>query len=70
MSDDWERTETERDVSRVLEEVAAEMGGKSIQAGVWSRDLSIMSDRLTSRMGAVAIAYVMQKVPYVSAAAR
>ena len=50
MSDDWERTETERDVSRVLEEVAAEVGAKSIQAGMWSRGLSTMSDRLTSRV--------------------
>ncbi|KAI0709660.1 Aldo/keto reductase [Cerioporus squamosus] len=44
-SSDWERTETERAVSHVLEEVAAEVGAKNIQA--------------------VAIAYVMQKVPYV-----
>ncbi|KAI0760166.1 Aldo/keto reductase [Fomes fomentarius] len=41
----WERTEAERKVCKVLEEVAAEVGTKSIQA--------------------VAIAYVMQKVPYV-----
>ncbi|PIL23500.1 transporter [Ganoderma sinense ZZ0214-1] len=45
IAEQWERTETERNVSRVLEEVAAEVGAKSIQA--------------------VAIAYVMQKVPYV-----
>ncbi|KAI1781980.1 aryl-alcohol dehydrogenase [NADP+] [Ganoderma leucocontextum] len=45
VTDEWERTETERNVARVLEEVAAEVGAKSVQA--------------------VAIAYVMQKVPYV-----
>ncbi|KAI0668879.1 aryl-alcohol dehydrogenase [Trametes maxima] len=42
---DWERNEDERRVSRVLEEIAREVGAKSIQA--------------------VAIAYLMQKVPYV-----
>ncbi|KAI8981353.1 Aldo/keto reductase [Trametes punicea] len=41
----WERNETEKKVCKVLEEVAAEVGAKSIQA--------------------VAIAYVMQKTPYV-----
>ncbi|KAI0739043.1 aryl-alcohol dehydrogenase [NADP+] [Daedaleopsis nitida] len=45
MTHDWERTEQERAVCKVLEEVAADVGAKSIQA--------------------VAIAYVMQKVPYV-----
>ncbi|KAI0370471.1 aryl-alcohol dehydrogenase [Pilatotrama ljubarskyi] len=42
---DWERNETEKKVSKVLEEVAAQVGAKSIQA--------------------VAVAYVMQKTPYV-----
>ncbi|KAI9066497.1 aryl-alcohol dehydrogenase [Trametes sanguinea] len=41
----WERNETEKKVCKVLEEVAAQVGAKSIQA--------------------VAIAYVMQKTPYV-----
>ncbi|KAH9897655.1 Aldo/keto reductase [Cubamyces lactineus] len=45
LSPDWERTETEKKVCKVLEEVAAQVGAKSIQA--------------------VAIAYVMQKTPYV-----
>ncbi|KAH9891596.1 Aldo/keto reductase [Cubamyces lactineus] len=42
---EWERTETEKKVCKVLEEVAAQVGAKSIQA--------------------VAVAYVMQKTPYV-----
>ncbi|KAI0649632.1 aryl-alcohol dehydrogenase [Trametes meyenii] len=42
---DWERNETERKVAKALEEVAAQVGAKSVQA--------------------VAIAYVMQKTPYV-----
>ncbi|RDX43740.1 Aldo/keto reductase [Lentinus brumalis] len=41
----WERTEAERKISKALEEVAKQVGAKSIQA--------------------VAIAYVMQKAPYV-----
>ena len=32
-SHDWERTEAERKVCKVLEEVAEEVGAKSIQAG-------------------------------------
>ena len=32
-SHDWERTEAERKVCKVLEEVAQEVGAKSIQAG-------------------------------------
>ncbi|KAI0776842.1 aryl-alcohol dehydrogenase [Trametes elegans] len=46
LTDEWRRNETERKVAKVLEEVATEVGAKSIQA--------------------VAIAYAMQKVPYVS----
>ncbi|CDO72110.1 hypothetical protein BN946_scf184962.g53 [Trametes cinnabarina] len=42
---DWERTEDEKKVCKALEEVAKQVGAKSIQA--------------------VAIAYVMQKTPYV-----
>ncbi|KAI0333973.1 Aldo/keto reductase [Cubamyces sp. BRFM 1775] len=45
LSPEWERTETEKKVCKVLEEVAKQVGAKSIQA--------------------VAIAYVMQKTPYV-----
>ena len=36
VSDNWERTETERKVARVLEEVAGEVGAQSIQAGTSS----------------------------------
>ncbi|RDX42505.1 aryl-alcohol dehydrogenase [Lentinus brumalis] len=42
---DWERSENEKRVAKVLEEVAADVGASTIQT--------------------VAIAYVMQKVPYV-----
>ncbi|KAI0354911.1 aryl-alcohol dehydrogenase [Trametes cingulata] len=42
---DWERNETEKKVSKVLEGIAADVGASSIQA--------------------VAIAYVMQKAPFV-----
>ncbi|KAI0719853.1 Aldo/keto reductase [Cerioporus squamosus] len=42
---DWERTENEKKLCKALEEVAQQVGAKSIQA--------------------VAIAYVMQKTPYV-----
>ncbi|EJF56937.1 Aldo/keto reductase [Dichomitus squalens LYAD-421 SS1] len=45
LSADWERTEEEKRVAKVLEEVAAEVGAPTIQA--------------------VAIAYVMQKTPFV-----
>ncbi|KAI0760914.1 aryl-alcohol dehydrogenase [Trametes elegans] len=45
LSPNWERNETERKVAKVLEQVAAKVGAKTIQA--------------------VAIAYVMQKTPYV-----
>ncbi|TBU26977.1 aryl-alcohol dehydrogenase [NADP+] [Dichomitus squalens] len=45
LSPKWERTEDERKVVKVLEEVAAQVGAKTVQA--------------------VAIAYVMQKIPYV-----
>ncbi|KAI0642277.1 aryl-alcohol dehydrogenase [Trametes meyenii] len=45
MGPDWERNETERKVTKVLEGVAKDVGASSIQA--------------------VAIAYVMQKVPFV-----
>ena len=41
MVDDWQRTETERNVARVLEEVAAEIGAKSIQAGTSHRRIPV-----------------------------
>lgn len=34
-SPEWERTEEERKVAKVLEEVAAEVGAPNIQAGEW-----------------------------------
>ena len=47
LSEDWERTETERNVARVLEEVATEVGAKSIQAGTWCH----VANRLFRRTG-------------------
>ena len=34
LSHNWERTEQERKVASVLQDVAAEVGAKSIQAGM------------------------------------
>ncbi len=44
LSEQWERTEVERNVSRMLEEVAAEVGAKSIQAGTSRRELLALPD--------------------------
>lgn len=35
-SQNWERTEQEKQVCRALEKVAAEVGAKSLNAGMWS----------------------------------
>ncbi|KAJ8454879.1 hypothetical protein ONZ51_g12772 [Trametes cubensis] len=51
----WERNEREKKVAKVLEEVASQVGASNIQAGLL-RPSSILM---------LAIAYVMQKVPYV-----
>ena len=60
----WERTENERKVCQALEKVAAEVGAESIQAGRWTGVVDTDGPRfLTSPT--VAIAYVMQKAPYV-----
>ena len=58
----WERTEEERKVCKVLEEVAAEVGAPNIQAGMLS---IVHSHKALLITPVVAIAYVMQKVPYV-----
>ena len=67
----WERNETEKKVAKVLEEVAAEVGASNIQAGLsiapsivtHERSRSVLTDIVAYFL--VAIAYVMQKVPYV-----
>ena len=62
---DWERTPDERKVCLALEKVAAEVGTKSITAGAFpSSPTSRPTDRLCC-IAAVALAYVMQKTPYV-----
>lgn len=62
----WERNEDERKVSHALEKVAAEVGAQSLTSGEILRD-SLLHILVTVLMGsvAVAIAYLMQKVPYV-----
>ena len=59
-----ERTENERKVCQALEKVGAEVGAESIQAGRWTGVVDPDGPKfLTSPT--VAIAYVMQKAPYV-----
>ena len=64
----WERTEDERKVSKALEEVAKQVGAQSIQAGQSLRSPAQLSAHLFlffPTLITVAIAYVMQKTPYV-----
>ncbi|KAI0354912.1 aryl-alcohol dehydrogenase [Trametes cingulata] len=66
----WERNETEKKVAKVLEGVASEVGASNIQAGEspvsqCSLSLLLIVFTLMCSQFAVAIAYVMQKVPYV-----
>ena len=64
-SAEWERTPDERKMCAALEKVAAEVGAKSITAGVYIAWSSIYFPPLTGIAQLVAIAYVMQKTPYV-----
>ena len=61
----WERNENERKMCSALEKVAKEIGAKSIQSG---KDFTMQS-RYQAYVAhiwrLVAIAYVMQKSPYV-----
>ena len=64
----WERTEDERKVSKALESVAKQVGAQSIQAGQSLRSPAQLSAHLFlffPTLIIVAIAYVMQKTPYV-----
>lgn len=60
----WERNEDERKICTALEKVAAEVGTKSITAGSYLEFWMVDYISFTSRPP-VAIAYVMQKAPYV-----
>ncbi len=63
-SSNWERSDDERKVSQALEKVATEVGAKSINAGLSLYAVSFTCTTvLTQRV--VAIAYVLQKTPYV-----
>lgn len=64
VSEGWERSEDERKVANILEEVAAEVGAPNIQTGVWNRAPSETVPRCNT-FASVAIAWVMQKTPYV-----
>ena len=61
----WERNEKEKKISRALEKVAAEIGAKHINSGMFV--LSVLQYRCLDLFLqlAVAIAYLMQKAPYV-----
>ncbi len=62
MTQNWERSEEEKAMCKALEKVAHEVGAKSITAG-WFFASSIPLPFSESFL--VAIAYVMQKTPYV-----
>lgn len=59
----WERTETEIKASRILEEIAKEVGTPHLTAGTFPLPHATRVTWLTLKT--VAIAYVMQKTPYV-----
>lgn len=70
MSPNWEREEKHKKVSKVLEEIAAEVRASNIQAS--ASEFSYLTFSLMRQVDAsyfvlssVAIAYVMQKAPYV-----
>ena len=69
MTPEWERNEKERAMAKVLEEVAAELGAKSVQSGTYLAlrrfPCSLFADAVLYLTIPVAIAYVMQKQPYV-----
>lgn len=60
---DWERNDDEKKMSYALVKVAAEVGVKSITAGESASVLCLFQP--PTYFFQVAIAYVMQKVPYV-----
>lgn len=58
----WERSEEEKAMCKALEKVAHEVGAKSVTAGLFFASSMLLP--LTKSV-LVAIAYVMQKTPYV-----
>lgn len=65
ISSEWERTPLERKASQALEKVAQEIGAKHITSGM--KSIHRCSDITLTRAlaSSVAIAYLMQKAPYV-----
>jgi aryl-alcohol dehydrogenase-like predicted oxidoreductase len=63
MSGSWERTEDEKKISQALEKVAKEVGASSITAGTFGSAMITMF--MLMMANTVAIAYLMQKTPYV-----
>jgi aryl-alcohol dehydrogenase-like predicted oxidoreductase len=64
--DDWRRSEKERKISAALEKVAKEVGTEHITAGKLIGSFPYTRrDVLIRRKRVVALAYVMQKAPYV-----
>ena len=61
---EWERNEEEKKVCKALEKVAAEVGAKHITSGIFSSKAQSLY-KLAECFVKVAIAYVMQKTPYV-----
>ena len=59
----WERNEKEKTVCKALEKVAAEVGAKHITSGILFIFFKIFDIWL--KFSQVAIAYIMQKAPYV-----
>ena len=59
----WERNEAEKTVCKALEKVAAEIGAKQISSGIYPPNLNILLRWLMFHQ--VAIAYLMQKAPFV-----
>ena len=60
----WERNEREKTVCKALEKVAAEVGTKHITSGIYFFDWDIHR-HWANVLFKVAIAYLMQKTPYV-----
>ena len=65
LSADWERNEDEKKICRALEQVAKEVGAKHITAGQIVATYCQAHITDTIFLFSVAIAYVMQKTPYV-----
>lgn len=60
----WERSENEKKMSAALEKIAGEVGSQSVQAGKSYLPFTVPCVKLTESF-TVAIAYIMQKTPYV-----